>query len=496
MCDSVAKKVRGEIEQSQKFMPEETSPVTGGRRRQPPPLVFPVSNNDDVLAVLPEKDPALADVEINVDPAINADVNADVAVVPEADVSAEKEVPKEHVGPSGEGRGATAKVKRVTKPVPSILDYMTESEIKRLTKANTKKNLGEQPRKSFRFSRVCKRLDNLQFDESTYLLMPPMDPTPIVNPHSRTAHDSHKSQFQPLPRSHSQHSSLSKQTGGGEGHGKQSAESVHARSSRNKFPNTPRTMNKSLTDLSSPLSPESHDTDTIAPCSSKMFDRYFSPTTPRSLPQLDLPSTKGCLTEEGFCGRNDNMWLEPVSDDNISGYVYRPYRPAFSKQHTRSVRISSRVKVVDYFRQKSAPMELTRSRSHRLQSNSGNITVSPVSSSVSSSQSSGNETQQSTNSQLKRLLLRKSTSGLLSNASCNSSSASPPSSIVPPSPLTANSSQESSSSKSSKSPWSSTLSVFSPSSLKISVFRSRKKDSSASSSPPSAAAGSAGKSLL
>lgn len=68
--------------------------------------------------------------------------------------------------------------KKIILPAPSILDFMTEGEVKKLTRENTKKNVGD-PRKQemdrAHFSRVCRRLDNIQFDEKSFVLLPPVE---------------------------------------------------------------------------------------------------------------------------------------------------------------------------------------------------------------------------------------------------------------------------------------------------------------------------------
>lgn len=54
----------------------------------------------------------------------------------------------------------TSLKKKAVPPTPSILDFMSDAEVKRLTKANTRKNIGER-RKTFRSPFSRRRVDNL-----------------------------------------------------------------------------------------------------------------------------------------------------------------------------------------------------------------------------------------------------------------------------------------------------------------------------------------------
>lgn len=71
-----------------------------------------------------------------------------------------------------------ANTQKIILPAPSILDFMTEGEVRKLTRENTKKNVGD-PRKQevdrAHFNRVCRRLDNIQFDERSFVLLPPAE---------------------------------------------------------------------------------------------------------------------------------------------------------------------------------------------------------------------------------------------------------------------------------------------------------------------------------
>lgn len=82
----------------------------------------------------------------------------------------------------------SSKPRKVTVPAPSLLDFMTENEIKRLTKSNTRNNVGDARKAppvatQSHFTKVCRRLDYLPYDEKTYIILPPKENSTAISPH-------------------------------------------------------------------------------------------------------------------------------------------------------------------------------------------------------------------------------------------------------------------------------------------------------------------------
>lgn len=249
--------------------------------------------------------------------------------------------------------------KRITVPAPSILDYMTEGEIKRLTKANTRKNIGDN-RKSFRtqLNRICRRLDNMEFDETTYLIVPPRQPP---------EHDT-------CTTTSSKANALT-----------QVARRLNDSSKR--FPATPRrSAPKMLSELSSPVTPPTANSsanpfqnDRVCPAAIRTpTGRYSSPISLSANNVNDddddddddeddnnnlhnQPDTKavGKSYDDNNADGNDihvheeDMKQKLAEETCNTGNTGRSHKSSLTKA-ARLVRIRSRLKMGDYFKARSS----------------------------------------------------------------------------------------------------------------------------------------------
>lgn len=203
---------------------------------------------------------------------------------------------------------------RKNAPAPSILDFMSDAEIKRLTKANTKKNLGGHRKTTFRsqLSKIIRRdtapLEATHLSEDSSNGPSSMEATPIVDP------------FSAPPDSRRIHAAAMKSAA---------------------TPSAPPP--DTLETISTPVSPAPHGhAESFFTTAGKTSTDDSRTISLRSNP----PESSSENYEEDMSFEIDPDAATPFSD-NMSG----PSSTTTPK--VRSVRICARVRVVDYLKQKA-----------------------------------------------------------------------------------------------------------------------------------------------
>lgn len=243
--------------------------------------------------------------------------------------------------------------KKATPPAPSILDFMSDADVKRLTKANTRKNLGQR-RKTFRSPFSRRRTDNFSIphdddDPPTIEAIPVVDSDSLkrLSLSSTSTNASHTvPQSKPIPILDIS-SPITPAPG----------------DSQSPFVTPKSTLSTSRSTISSSSVLSGHqqlkdNTEDIdddlaldpAPESSTQFDTTCNDKTPSSSklpPTMSLaPSYQRKLLAEGD---NSIAW---TATSDIAPSVVTSNIASPQAKVPRSVRICSRVKVVDYLKQR------------------------------------------------------------------------------------------------------------------------------------------------